>query len=145
MPRMDLSPLYAAARAAERAGAGRVRFLPQFVSAGEMRAFLRRASLAVLPYREIDQSGVLFTALGAGTPLLLSDAGGFPEVAATGAARTVPAGDALALSGALVELLSDPLALAEMATRAEVAAAGPYSWEAIADVHLRLYERLLAA
>jgi glycosyltransferase involved in cell wall biosynthesis len=145
MPRMDLSPLYAAGRAAERAGAGRVRFLPQFVSAGEMRALLRHASLAVLPYREIDQSGVLFTALGAGTPLLLSDAGGFPEVAATGAARTVPAGDAVALGGALVELLGDPLALAEMVICAEAAAAGPYSWEAIADAHLRLYERLLAA
>jgi glycosyltransferase involved in cell wall biosynthesis len=144
MPRMDLAPLYAAARAAERAGAGRVRLLPRFVSADEMHAFLSRASLVVLPYREIDQSGVLFTALGAGTPLLLSDAGGFPEVAATGAARTVPVGDVAALGGALVELLDDAPLLSEMAVRAEAAAAGPYSWEAIATAHLRLYERLLA-
>ncbi len=48
----------------------------------------------MLPYREIDQSGVLFTALAFGKPLLLSDVGGFPEIAATGAARIVPAGDA---------------------------------------------------
>jgi glycosyltransferase involved in cell wall biosynthesis len=143
MPRMELDPLYAAARAAERAGAGRVRLLPRFVSAVETGAFMHRASLAVLPYREIDQSGVLFTALGAGKPLLLSDAGGFPEVAATGAARAVRSGDPQALAGALVELLGDSWALAEMAARAGDAIAGRYSWEAIARAHLELYERLL--
>ena len=62
----------------------------------------------MLPYREIDQSGVLFTALAFGKPLLLSDVGGFPEVAATGAARTFPAGDVGALRDALSELLGDP-------------------------------------
>ena len=143
MPRMELDPLYAAARAAERAGAGRVRLLPRFVSGVETGAFMRRASLAVLPYREIDQSGVLFTALGAGKPLLLSDAGGFPEVAATGAARTVRAGDPEALAAALSELLGDSGALEEMAGRARDAVAGPYSWEAIARAHLELYEHLL--
>jgi glycosyltransferase involved in cell wall biosynthesis len=143
MPRMDLAPLYDAARAAERAGAGHVRFLPRFVSGAETGAFMRRADLVTLPYREIDQSGVVFTALGAGTPLLLSAAGGFPEVAATGAARTVPVGDPVALGGALAELLGDPEALSEMVARAGEAVAGPYSWDAIAAAHVALYERLL--
>ena len=105
MPRMELGPCTRRHWPRERAGAGRVRLLPRFVSDAETGAFMRRASLVVLPYREIDQSGVLFTALGAGRPLLLSDAGGFPEVAATGAARTVPAGDVAALAAALAELL----------------------------------------
>jgi glycosyltransferase involved in cell wall biosynthesis len=144
MPRMDMAPLYAAAQAAEQAGAGRVRILARFVSAAETGAFMRRASLAVLPYREIDQSGVLFTALGAGTPLLLSDAGGFPEFAATGAARTVPAGDSTALAAALAELLGDSATLERMAVRASEAVRGVYSWKAIAEAHLALYERLLA-
>jgi glycosyltransferase involved in cell wall biosynthesis len=144
MPRMELTPLYAAVRATEQAGAGPVRLLPRFVSGEEAGAFMRRASLVVLPYREIDQSGVLFTALGAGKPLLLSDAGGFPEVAATGAARTVRTGDATELGGALSELLGDEGALTEMAARAREAVAGRYSWEAIARAHIELYERLLA-
>jgi glycosyltransferase involved in cell wall biosynthesis len=144
MPRMDVEPLRAAALVAERAGAGRVRFLTRFVSDAQAGALMRRASVVVAPYREIDQSGVAFTALGAGTPLLLSDAGGFPELAATGAARTVPAGDALALGAALAELLDDPESLAEMTARARAAAAGAYSWEAVARAHLELYERLLA-
>lgn len=143
MPRMEMGSLYDAARAAERAGAGRVRFLPRFVSAAETGAFMRRASLVVLPYREIDQSGVLFTALGAGRPLLLSDAGGFPEVAASGAARTTPAGDAAALGAALGEMLGDEAALSAMTARAAEAVAARYSWGAIAEAHVRLYDQLL--
>ena len=84
-----------------------MRFVPRFVGDAELPAYFARADLVVLPYREIDQSGVLFTALAFGKPLLLSDVGGFPEVAATGAARTVPAGDAAALRARAAELLGD--------------------------------------
>jgi glycosyltransferase involved in cell wall biosynthesis len=138
MPRMDIEPLRA------RAGAD-VRFLPRFVSDAELAGFFARADVVVLPYREADQSGVLFTALAFGKPLVLSDVGGFPELAAaTGAARTFPAGDAAALAGALQGLLGDAPARAEMSQRALVAAAGPYSWGAVARQTLALYERLLA-
>jgi glycosyltransferase involved in cell wall biosynthesis len=133
---MDISGLRAAAPPG-------VRFVPRFIGDDELPAYFRRAELVVLPYREIDQSGVLFTALAFGTPLLLSDVGGFPEVAATGAARTFPAGDAAALHGALRELLDDRGALAEMAERSRAAAAGPYSWQAAARRTLELYETLL--
>jgi glycosyltransferase involved in cell wall biosynthesis len=122
---------------------GRVRFLPRFVSGAELYPFLRRASLAVLPYREIDASGAAMTAIGASVPLLLSDVGGFPEIAATGAARTVPAGDAVALARALHELLSDPATLEAMAERAREAAAGTYAWDKVAGETLALYHALL--
>ncbi len=136
MPRMDISALQAAAPA-------NVRFDPRFIGDEELPAYFQRADLVVLPYREIDQSGVLFTALAFGKPLLLSDVGGFPEIAATGAARTVPAGDPAALHEALAELLAEPGTLAEMADCARAAAAGRYSWEQIAQAHMRLYEQLL--
>ncbi len=136
MPRMDLAPLRAAAPAG-------VHLVPRFVPDAELPAYFRRADLVVLPYLQADQSGVLYTALAFGKPLLLSDVGGFPEVAATGAARTVPAGDAAALHGALRELLADPAALARMAERARAAAAGPYSWDAIGRRTLELYRSLL--
>jgi glycosyltransferase involved in cell wall biosynthesis len=137
MPRMEIGALRAAAPPG-------VRFLPRFVSDPEILAMLRRASLVVLPYAEIDHSGVAFTALGAGVPLLLSDVGGFPEIAATGAARTVGARDPLALRTALDELLTDPAALAAMADSARAAAAGAYAWDGIARQTLALYERLLS-
>jgi glycosyltransferase involved in cell wall biosynthesis len=135
-PRMDISSLLAAAPPG-------VRFVPRFIGDDELPAYFRRADLVVLPYREIDQSGVLFTALAFGKPLLLSDVGGFPEVAATGAARTFPAGDPDALRGGLRELLDDPDACCELAARARELAAGEYSWNTIARHTLALYEELL--
>jgi glycosyltransferase involved in cell wall biosynthesis len=121
-----------------------VRLDARFIPDSELPAYFRRADLVVLPYLQADQSGVLFTALAFGKPLLLSDVGGFPEIASTGAARTVPAGEPAALRAALGELLGDPGALAEMAARARAVAAGPYSWGAVARAHLELYGRLLA-
>jgi glycosyltransferase involved in cell wall biosynthesis len=137
MPRFDIAHL-------RRAAPANVRFVARFVNDAELPAYFQRADLVVLPYREIDQSGVLFTALAFGKPLLLSDVGGFPEVAATGAARTFPAGDVPALRAALRELLSDPLALSAIAERARAAASGPYSWDAIARRTLGLYRALMS-
>jgi len=137
MPRMDISSLRATAPP-------NVRFVPRFISDSELPAYFQRADLVVLPYREIDQSGVLFTALAFGKPLLLSDVGGFPEIAATGAARTAPAGDPAALRDGLRELLGDPAALAAMAARARAMAEEQYSWATIARRTLDLYRSLAA-
>src|SRR3954454_156626 len=138
MPRMDTRALRAAAPPG-------VRFVERFVSDGEAAALFRRAPPAVRPYREIDQSGVLFTALGAGTPLVLSAVGGFPEVAAAGAAELVAPGDPAALHDALARLLSDPGAREGLAAGARRAAAERYGWDAIARRHLALYARLAGA
>jgi len=135
-PRMDISSLRADAPPG-------VRFVPRFVGDDELGALFARADLVVLPYREIDQSGVLFTALAFGRPLLLSDVGGFPELAAGGAARIFPAGDALALHAALGELLGDRERLEQMAAASRAQAAGEYSWAASARASIELYESLL--
>jgi glycosyltransferase involved in cell wall biosynthesis len=122
-----------------------VRFVPRFVSDAEIPALFRRADAVVLPYREIDQSGVLFTALAFGRPLVLSAVGGFPEIAATGAADMVPPGDPDALRTALARLLADPARREALAAAARRAADEQFSWDAIARRHLALYERLLAS
>jgi glycosyltransferase involved in cell wall biosynthesis len=136
LPKMDISALRAGAPA-------NVRFTPRFIGDDELPAYFERADLVVLPYLRADQSGVLFTALAFGKPLLLSDVGGFPELASTGAARIVPAGDPRALGRALRELLADRAALTEMCVRARAAATGRYSWRAVGDAHMDLYRRLL--
>jgi glycosyltransferase involved in cell wall biosynthesis len=138
MPRMDISALQAAAPE-------NVRFVPRFIGDAELAPYFRRADLVVLPYREIEQSGVLFTALAFDKPLLLSDVGGFGEIAARGAARAVPPGDPVALRGALRELLDDPDALAALTLRAGELARGEYAWDQIARRTIALYEQLLSA
>jgi glycosyltransferase involved in cell wall biosynthesis len=138
-PRMEVEPLRRLAAEAP----GRVRFLTRFVEDAEIPPIFRRADLVVLPYRDAEQSGVLYTGLAFGKPLLLSSVGGFPEVAATGAARLVPAREPAALAAALNELVSDEAARDELASAARDAASGPYSWDAIAAQTLGLYEELL--
>ena len=134
-PRMDIAPLRAAAPPG-------VRFVARFVPDPELPAYFRRATLVVLPHTRADQSGAAFAALAFGKPLLLSDVGGFGELAATGAAATAPPGDPAALRASLAGLLADPEALATMGRAAAAAAGGPYSWDAIARRTLQVYEGL---
>ncbi|UUY04820.1 glycosyltransferase [Svornostia abyssi] len=137
MPRMDVAPLRAAAPPG-------VRWVTRFVSDAEAAACFRRASLVVLPYREIDQSGVLYTALGFGTPMVLTDVGGFGEVAAQGAAALVPPEDPSALHAELARLLRDGAARDALAAGARAAAAGPYAWDPIARRTLEIYAGITA-
>jgi glycosyltransferase involved in cell wall biosynthesis len=139
-PRMDVEPLRRLAAEAP----GRARFVTRFVDDAEIPAIFRRADLVVLPYRDAEHSGVLYTGLAFGKPLVLSAVGGFPEVAATEAARLVAPGDPVALAAALSELAGDPEARERLAAAAREAATGPYSWDAAATQTLALYEDLLS-
>ena len=131
-PRYDI----AAARAAAPA---RVRWAARFVDDGELAACFARADLAVLPYLESEQSGVLATALAFGTPVLGSDVGGFREVAAAGAARVVPPGDPELLAAAIEELLGDDAQRARLSAGALALARGECSWERVAERTRALY------
>jgi glycosyltransferase involved in cell wall biosynthesis len=127
------------------APAGRVRFVDRYVSDAELPAFFRRADLLVLPHRNVDVSGVLFAGLAFGKAMVMSDVGGFRElVSEHGAGRLVRPGDPAALADAIGELLADPAARAELEERARAAAAGPYSWDRIAEATQRVYEKVLA-
>jgi glycosyltransferase involved in cell wall biosynthesis len=134
MPRMDMAPLR------ELAGE-RVRFVPRFIADAEIPAYFRRADIVVLPYRDADQSGVLYTALAFGKPMVLSAVGGFVEL--EDAAKLVPPGDEAALSDAINTLLRDPAERERLAAAAAQAATGPYSWDAVAQSTLALYHDLL--
>ena len=124
---------------------GKVRLVPRFVPDREVPAYFRRADLVVLPHRDAEQSGVLYTALAFGKPIVMSDVGGFREVAETGAGRLVPAEDPVSLAEAINGLLADGVALQELAGRSREAAAGPYSWDAVAAETMRLYRELVEA
>lgn len=134
-PRMDISGLL-------RAAPARVRFITRWITEAEIPAIFRRADLVVLPYREIDQSGVAFTALAFGRPMILSDAGGFPDIAEHGAARKVPVGDVAALRSALRDLLGDSAAREKLAAASRTAAGGPFSWGRIAEQTDAVYRSL---
>jgi glycosyltransferase involved in cell wall biosynthesis len=117
-----------------------VRLVPRFVSEAEAAWCFTRADLVVLPYREIEGSGVLFTALGAGKATVVSDVGGFGELG--GGVAHVPPGDPTALAATLTRLLEDPVARGALAAAAAQAAATTFAWGPIARAHRTLYEEL---
>ncbi len=121
----------------------RIKLLDRFVEDDEIPAIFRRADVVCLPYRHIEQSGVLYTALAFGRPSILTDVGGFPEIGATGAAEIVPAGDVAALRNALQAVTADPERRQRMAEAASLAAATTYSWDRIADQTLDVYRTVL--
>ena len=122
----------------------RARWRLGYLSEREIAHALGEATVAVFPYRsELDQSGALLQAIGAGVPAVVYDVGGLGEiVGAFGAGRVVPPGDVEALSQALRELLGDGDALAEARSGA-ARARDALTWDRAASEHRSLYEELM--
>lgn len=138
-PMMALEPLHALSGPS-------VHWVSRFVSEGEMAALLERADVLAVPYartERFDQSGVLASALAFGTPAVVTDIGGFSEIAETGAARLVAPDDPDALGAALADLVADADARERMGRAARAAAQGPYSWAESARRTLALYSNLV--
>jgi glycosyltransferase involved in cell wall biosynthesis len=101
---------------------------------------LAESSVAVFPYRpELDQSGALLRALGAGVPVVAYDVGGIAEpVRRFGAGVVVAAGDVDALADAVGTVLADPEPFRAGARRAR----DELTWADAARAHIRLYEEI---
>ena len=127
-----------------QAAGARVEWRLGYLSDDQIDRALSETTVALFPYRpEIDQSGALLRALGAGVPVIAYDVGGLAEpVRRFGAGRVVPPGDIDALADAVRELLEDPGALEEARGGAE-RARNELTWEASARAHLELYRELL--
>ena len=118
----------------------RLGFLPD----PELRRALSEGTVALFPYRaEIDVSGALLQALGAGLPAIVYDIGGLGElIRRFGAGVAVEPGDVGGMALALEQLLGDSEALAG-ARRGAEAARAELTWEASAAAHLDLYRELV--
>ncbi len=120
---------------------GRVEWRLRFLPTEEVRELMARAAAVVLPYRRLDSSGVLATAIGYRRPVVVSDVGSLGEIVREFAAgEVVPPGDARALAEATTRLL-EPKALAAACEGAERAAVA-LTWERSAEEHDRLYREV---
>ena len=141
-PEMDTQPLRALARQLEIED--RVDWMLRPITEAEVPALFRSATAVVLPYREIDQSGVLMTAIAFGKPILATRVGGIPETIQDGIhGYLVPPEDPDSLAVAADRLLAD----AEARNRMEMAVRdlrnGSLSWRNIASRTVGLYRNLL--
>jgi glycosyltransferase involved in cell wall biosynthesis len=116
-----------------------------FIPDAEIPALVAGAAVVVLPYREIESSGVLALAFGHGRPAVVSDLGAVGDaVREFGAGRAVPPEDPAALAAACADLLTDPGAL-QTAYEGALAARASLTWEEAARAHEALYGELVGA
>jgi len=111
-----------------------------YLSHAEVDRALGDATVAVFPYRpELDQSGALLRALGAGVPAVAYDVGGIADpIRVFGAGLVVPPGDVEALAAAIGDVLRDPEPFRAGAQRARAA----LTWDEAARAHVELYQEI---
>jgi glycosyltransferase involved in cell wall biosynthesis len=119
--------------------ADRIEWRLRFIEESEIAELMASATAVVLPYRRIESSGVLATALGHGRPVVVTDVGSIGDtVREFGAGLVVPPDDPAALAAACAELLDD----ASAAFRG-VLAARKLTWDKAAEAHERVYEEAI--
>lgn len=103
------------------------------------------ADLVVMPYRHIDQSGVLLSALGLGLPVIASDCGGVSEtIRAQDLGYLTPVGDVEALAATILAVLADGEGARAKARRAREYVCTELGWPRIAAETVALYRRLVS-
>jgi glycosyltransferase involved in cell wall biosynthesis len=120
-----------------------VKCVTDYVPFEQAGNFFSAADVVVLPHVKPSQSGVLFAAIAAGKPVVVTDAGGLSEAVENG--RTgfvVPPRDTTAIAEALIKVLQDPAVMERMGREAKALAETRYSWEGVAARTLRLYRSL---
>lgn len=126
----------------EPVASDRVEWRLRFIGDAEVAELMEQAAIVVLPYRKLDSSGVLATAIGYRRPAVVSDVGSLGEIVREfGAGLVVPPGDEAALAAACSTLLGDEKALAR-AYEGAARAAASLTWDASAQEHERVYEEI---
>jgi len=114
-------------------------FLPQ----DQVRSWMQRAQLFVLPSLEEAQGVVLLEALACGTPVVASQVDGIPEVITPDVGVLVPPADPAALAGAIRAALASSSRWADMSRCARERAVTVYDWNRIAQQFVVLYQSMI--
>jgi glycosyltransferase involved in cell wall biosynthesis len=141
-PLMDVRPLLDLARSL---GVERIfAFEFRHVAESEIEPLFAGCHALVMPYREIDASGVLMTALTFGRPVVASAIGAFAEMLEDGRhGLLVPPDDPASLAAAVAALIADPVRRRRMAAEIGRLGGSVPSWTAIAEQTVSLYRRTL--
>ncbi len=111
----------------------------------DFEAYMRISSVVLLPYKEISQSGLLFTAICAGVPTLVSNVGGLEDplqYAQIGWSIGEPTYDNLL--SVMTHLIDSPEEIQQVKDNKEAfrLVRSVYSWEKIAEKTSQLYMKL---
>jgi glycosyltransferase involved in cell wall biosynthesis len=116
----------------------------RFIREDEVPQLFRSATVVALPYRRIDQSGVLLTALAFGKAIIASRVGGFPEVIKEGLhGMLVEPGDVQGLAAGLQSILSNSTLRQSFERAAMDLSTTELNWQTSARETMAVYERVL--
>jgi len=141
LPRIDIQPLQERCRALHIDD--RLTWHSRFIAEDEIAPLFRSASMVALPYRDIDQSGVLMTAVAFDKPVVASRIGGIPETIRDGVhGRLVEPGNVESFAKALQSILSDAGLRNNMSKSIRYLKTGELSWERVSQKTLAVYEKI---
>jgi len=121
----------------------RVTFLG-FQPQDQVRTWMQRARLLVLPSLEEGQGVVLLESLACGTPVVASQVDGIPEVVTSDVGILVPPANSTALSQAIQSILRSPQRWSRMSRSARERAVTHYDCDHLADQLIALYQSMMA-
>ncbi len=137
-PQMDMAPLFALAESENVRGA--IDWDLRFVDEEEIPGIFSNADALIMPYREIDASGVMMLAFSTGLPIIASRIGLFAELLEDGKhGFLTPQEDADALAKALEKLIGDPALRAEFSANIKKLGGSIPSWKDIGARTAALY------
>ena len=117
----------------------------RYIPNEEVAGFFQRASVVVLPYKDVSQSAVAALACAFGKPVVSTRVGDLPELIEDGVTGLlVPPGDVGALAGAILRLLKDPDLRARMGQNALDRARSDLSWATVAEKTYHVYQDAIA-
>jgi len=113
-----------------------------YVPESHIAALFEIADAVLLPYRQIDQSGVLLAAMGAGKSVIATPVGAFPETITPDFGFLAPDATVRGLTEAITRAISQRHRWQTMGARAAALATSTYGWPAIASRTIQFYHRL---
>ena len=142
-PQMDVEPLFS--RAKELDVQDQIQWDLRFIGDDEIDDVFQSSDITVMPYREIDASGVLMLALSIGRPIVASKIGLFAEILKDGEhGYLVDQENSIQLAKALNDLVLDKTLRDEMGKNVIELGQSIPSWDDIALKTMNLYQSLKA-
>ena len=118
-----------------------IKIVNKFLSMGELYGYLLSSDLAVCPYVDATQSGVIMTAYAACLPVVATKVGGLPEMVEDGiTGLLVNPKDVKDLANAILKIVSYDDILNQYKKNVQQAVLhGAFSWDKIADQYIKIF------
>ncbi|MGL1931979.1 MAG: glycosyltransferase family 4 protein [Desulfotalea sp.] len=140
-PTKDIDPNSLKDLASELGVMAHITWILDYIPNEMVAPLVSLATVVVLPYRAITQSGILQIAYACGRPVIGTKVGGLPDVIEDGKSGMLadPA-NPISLAESMNSLLGNPQLIKEMGEYAEYLAKNVYSWDYIVNIYIESFD-----